>query len=58
MPNYTPSPEKIGMQFGSLSLGGDDLDRCQFGSLSLGGDDLDRCARRDSFLEYAYLRSP
>ena len=27
MPNYTPSTEKIGMQFGSLSLG-DDLDRC------------------------------
>ncbi|KAF9784744.1 hypothetical protein BJ322DRAFT_1021427 [Thelephora terrestris] len=41
MPNYTPSTEKIGMQFGSLSLGGDDLDRCQFGSLSVGGDDLD-----------------
>lgn len=27
MPDYTPSTEKIGMQFGSLSLGGDDLDR-------------------------------
>ena len=26
--NYTPNTEKIGMQFGSLSLGGDDLDRC------------------------------
>jgi hypothetical protein len=26
--NYTPNAEKIGMQFGSLSLGGDDLDRC------------------------------
>lgn len=24
--NYNPTPEKIGMQFGSLSLGGDDLD--------------------------------
>lgn len=28
--NYTPNTEKIGMQFGSLSLGGDDLDRCVF----------------------------
>ena len=28
MPNYTPSTEKFGMQFGSLSLGGDDIDRC------------------------------
>ena len=26
--NYTPNTEKIGMQFGSLSLGGDGLDRC------------------------------
>lgn len=25
--NHTPNIEKIGMQFGSLSLGGDDLDR-------------------------------
>lgn len=24
--NYTPNTERIGMQFGSLSLGGDDLD--------------------------------
>ena len=24
--NHTPNIEKIGMQFGSLSLGGDDLD--------------------------------
>jgi len=26
--NYTPNTEKIGMQFGSLSLGGDGLDGC------------------------------
>ena len=28
--NYTPNTERLGMQFGSLSLGGDDLDRCVF----------------------------
>jgi len=42
MPNYTPSTEKIGMQFGSLSLGGDDLDRCVF---------------HDPFTKHVYLRS-
>lgn len=41
MPSYTPSTEKFGMQFGSLSLGGDDLDRCashdRFSSVSAYG---------------------
>lgn len=39
MPSYTQSTERLGMQFGSLSLGGD----------------LERCAPHDPLAERAYL---
>ena len=41
--NHTPNIEKIGMQFGSLSLG---------------GDDLDRYISYDSLTEHYLLRNP
>lgn len=41
--NYTPSTEKLGMQFGSLSLG---------------GDDFDGCVPHDLIIKRPYLRSP
>ena len=41
--NHTPNIEKIGMQFGSLSLG---------------GDDLDRYVSYDPLAEYYLLRNP
>lgn len=41
--NYTPNIEKIGMQFGSLSLG---------------GDGIDGCVPHDVFTKHFCLRSP